>query len=622
MPCGVRIARWKAAAVKAAGLQAPPRQSASKELTERRAFNRVLPVPPENGVGDVSISYLFESKGIQKYIFDSGRLADLVGASDLIAGLTRSDHDDLLEAVLDATGAKVEEARRAGGCVCLVAGDKPTLDRVRALWRLAVGLRVPGMPFTDCAPCADPNPLQAARATYSQQPGLRENEAAFLLPAGGPLTEFNPRTGRPAVARLRLGEDKLPVDAVAQAQRKRGAELATVGALDRLARAFLPEEDVIAEGYRFPRHFELTEASKTNPAFPFGALEDGAAPVDRRVAVVHADISGLGLLFRRITAAARDIGDVYAVAQAIENAVCRAARKASEDNLLPFSAEPGDRGYKELFGPKNQANPPDVKVVPARPIVLGGDDITVLARADLAVGFAEALLLGIERETAAAFKNLEVPDVPSHGLSACAGVAIVGAGHPFLAAHEMAEGLCHHAKKTAKAGGSMPYPSYLAFAVITSTVEEDFTSYRDREQFTRDPVPVDNGSLPERIPLNEGPYRVAEVAMPGPDLCNLRQLAEALAEGTGNGKLIAALGSLHSDRSASLRAWKRYWKVLGDDEEAERKVRAALDQCLAQETAEDATETLHSLIASLSYLNDALELIDIGAVKAVGAGEG
>ena len=123
--------------------------------------------------------------------------------------------------------------------------------------------------------------------------------------------------------------------------RARGAELANSEDVDRLARSFLPVDDTVAANYLFPRHFEPREATRSNPAFPFGAGSTRDGPVDARVAIVHADISGLGQLFRKISLEANSVEDVRSVAEAIEGAVGRAARRASEACLLPFAAAPG-----------------------------------------------------------------------------------------------------------------------------------------------------------------------------------------------------------------------------------------------------------------------------------------
>jgi len=538
-----------------------------------------------------SFAYLFEAKGIQKYILDSGRLADLIGASDLLADLCTSQEDDLLAEILQAVGnPECKFSRRAGGSFCIHSKDKQVLEQLRALWRLAVGIRMPGLPFTDCAPVqagGEPDELAAA---YAAQPGLRENDAAFLPPTGGPMTAFNPRTGRAATGedRARGGECVL-TDALTGPQRSWGKELASAEEADRLARAFLPEHG--GETYIFPRHFETQDANLHNPAFPFGTSSD------HRVAVVHADISGLGQVFRAVTAGS-NAATVRAVASAIETAIVRAARKAAGAFVLPFSAKPSDPGFEMLFG-KDPA-PDDRQVVPARPVVLGGDDITIIVRADLAVALTEALLKGIEEETALAFREMLQTQpgmsLPAQ-LSACAGVAVVASGHPFLAAHRMAEDMCGLSKKIAKAGRDRDFPSCLSFAVISSTIDESFGDYRSREQMTAD-----------GLALNAKTYLVTGDPV-APSLATLRELARAIDQAPGHGKLISALGRRHEDKAAAELLWQRYRDVLGKDREACEGVRTALGRFFEAGSDE---ESWPELDAALPFLNDALELVDLG----------
>ena len=557
-----------------------------------------------------SYAWLFGAKSIQRYILDSGRLADLIGASDLVAGLCSSDGNDLLKDVLQAAEAgDVTVSRRAGAALCLHADKSEKLNRVRALWRLAVGMRVPGLPFTDTAPVKGADEGAALRQAYCSQPGLRENDAAFLPPFGGPMTAFNPRTGRVAHECERVHGETRYRDAVTSVQGRRAALLARQDGPDRLVRSFLPETEEGKEThgptYLFPRHFKPEEASTRNPAFPFG----GSA--DRRIAIIHADISGLGQIFRSITTNAASADEVFAAANAIEAAIIRATRAASEACLLPFAAKAGDEGFEDLFG--GDAAPEDAAVVPARPVVLGGDDITILIRADLALSFTQTLLLGIEAETKAEFEDLrsrgDVPEgLPKHGLTACAGLAVVSAGHPFLAAQRMAEGLCSQAKQVAKKDRGAPYPAFLSFAVITSTIEEDFrTSYRPREQ-----AMADGKGKP--CWLNSDAYKVSkgnEVA--GVALDDLLSLARALTGASGHGKLLSALGERFGNRQAAALYWERYKEVLSEDESACRAVKEALARCVGPGGEDEAGWP--SLDKALPVLNDALEVMDFGGAS-------
>lgn len=556
----------------------------------------------------MSFCYLFEAKSIQKYILEAGRLADLIGASDLIAELALSGGGDLLHEVLLAsenTDLETSFARRAGGSFCVLSDDPAKLGRLRALWRLVIMQMAPGLQFSDIDLVSGDSEMEAIRAAYANLTGIRENSAAMLLPAGGPMTAFNPRSGRLAVHHRTKGGDDVWYDSVTLPQRTHGKYLIEkaeeYGTTDRLATMFQPKD---ADGsYLFPRHFETGEATLKNPAFPFGKrdAETGSAG-DSRVAVIHADVSGLGQFYRKVTNLATSAKDVFDVATEIETAITRAAQKASENCLLPFAAENGDKGFAELFGPKCKTPPKDKKIVPARPVLLGGDDITIITRADLAIRFTQELLIGIENETAAAFAKMSLPDDMKHGLTACAGIAIVGSGHPFLIAQSMAEGMCKIAKRVAKAGAS-PYPAMIEFAVITSTVDEDFADdYRKREQMTFDGAK-----------LFGGPYLIGSGTENATRLDDLLALATAISDAEGYGKLIEALGLRHEGQRTAGIVWKRFWKVLDGDQEKSKAVRTALAACMVNDAVTE-PDFLPCLDAALPILSDALELADIGAI--------
>ena len=552
--------------------------------------------------------YLFESKGIQKYILDSGRLKDLIGASDLVASISRSNKGDLISDVLSISPVgDVRFSRRSGGSFCMHSDNREDLDRFRALWRLAVGLIAPGMPYTDCDPVAADGFNDALDKAYSSQSGIRENSPAFLPPTGGPMTLFNPRTGRIAIDKDRRGDTVVYLDAITKAQVDREKALT-----DILAQSFLPT-DGTNEEYRFPRHFEIIDANRTNPAFPFGVSSPSRQwQADRRVAVVHADISGLGQIFRKIAAQAGDPEELFEVASKIEESIMVSARQASVDQVLPFSAKPGDRGHEVLFGLKTD-NCPQVSIPPIRPVVLGGDDITVIVRADLAIGFTEALLGNIEKETSRVFGEMNRKDVPKEGLTACAGVAIVSPGHPFLAAQNMAEGMCQYAKKSAKKDGKAPYPypSLMSFSVITSTVDEAFVAdYREREHR----APENPDLLAKPLYLSAGPYGVGSHAEGHCGLDDLLRLTRILKDISGHGKLYESLYLRHDGPDAASRVWNRFLEVVSETEDL-RKELISISRFSEVGVCVSDNKSWPEMDAALPFVSDALELIDIGAAQ-------
>ena len=558
-------------------------------------------------------AWLFECKGIQRYIFGSGRLRQVIGASDLIAGIARSDGEDVLEPVLAAAGVKEPRmSRRAGASFCAHGNSPQELARLRRLWRIVVGVSYPGLEFSDIEPVKAETDLEAAELAYSRLTAVRENSTAFLPPTGHPFTVTNPRTGLIAIDRPRQDASRY-LDAVGAPAHRRGEALSGDASLDRLAAAFLPPSSPVpgegaeaAPPLRFPRHFDPEDATAGNPSFPFTGN-------DRRIGVIHADLSGLGQVFQSLMRSAGSSRDIFEVAKAIERAIVNAARAACDGVLLPRAIDPSrdPKRFGCLLGKHGRSagkNP--MRIVPARPVLLGGDDLTIIVRADLAIAFSEWFLQEVESQTACEFRNLEerFPDLPER-LSACAGIAIVSAGHPFTAAERLAEGLCDSAKTRAKADpAEVPYPSWLDFAVVTSTIDESLASWRDREQTI-----AADGTTRQPLSIAAGPRRVQQAGATGggDSLRSLLDLAKALNAAPGRGKLLEALGLRHESKDAADEAWNRFWEVLSDNPDARKELRHVLATCTPGDTGSgDDPPDIDRCIAVVS---DALELLDIGA---------
>ena len=91
--------------------------------------------------------------------------------------------------------------------------------------------------------------------------------------------------------------------------------------------------------------------------------------------------------------------------------------------------------------------------MPARPLVLGGDDLSLLIRADLALPFAVAFMQKFEELSALKLRDMAMGRNWGKLTSAC-GIAFVKSTFPFTEAHRLAEHLCREAKRAIKAEAS------------------------------------------------------------------------------------------------------------------------------------------------------------------------
>lgn len=463
-----------------------------------------------------NFAYMFEAKGIQRYIFASGKLRDVVGASDLVAGLASSDGVDKIGKFAGA----MDFSRRAGGAFCVNNEDRQALVELRVKWRHYMVRKLPGLEFVDViASVESENQLDAMRACFREAGGIRSNYPAQVPGYGRPISKLAPLTGRPAVAELRYGkDDKVLVDAIGWPQRVH----ANKNRLDSIAKRFVED----AQNFKFPRNYDEGDEAEAdradNPLFPFEG-------VDKRIAVIHADLSGLGELFRNMGKSFTKAVENFDLAKDIENAITRAAQDAVACKILPYANEK--------------------KVLPARPVLLGGDDITIIVRADLAIPFTIQLL-----------KNIETHCEPigkaegQKALSACAGIAIVGKGTPFLTAYALADDLCRHAKSVAKSElvefeGRKGYASAYSFHVYQHTAHDGYEG-----------TIAANETDADDKALSANPYLVGHRSPI--EALDLEALAQKLVNVEGGHNRVREIKSLISDNIELARAaWERWWEV-------------------------------------------------------------
>ena len=185
----------------------------------------------------------------------------------------------------------------------------------------------------------------------------------------------------------------------------------------------------------------------------------GGASALSKVAVIHIDGNGVGAVMQHLgTAMSRVSADdfleavgcepndddalrrfVLAVNTRLEQAVTKAFADAWQDVALWAKA---DADSSDL----------DFTVVPVVPVILGGDDVTVLTSGDYALPFAAAYLEHYEANTEGDPLLRHLGREEGTGpMTAAAGVAVVRRNFPFHIAYDLAERLVGRAKELGKA---------------------------------------------------------------------------------------------------------------------------------------------------------------------------
>lgn len=220
-----------------------------------------------------------------------------------------------------------------------------------------------------------------------------------------------------------------------------------------------------AESVRFPRSVQELEDR-------FEGLEWSA--------VVHADGNGIGQImldFHKLAdARTADRNRVYV------DKIRRFSLAIEESTEAAFLHAAAAAGFKRTK---------KSDVVPLVPLVLGGDDLTVICDGSRAVQFARAYLDAYESETAKTDRyGGIIPEIAGKALgasrlSSCAGVAVVKPHFPFFTAYRLAEGLLRSAKtvkqKVRHAAGDASHPcSALDFHVLFDASVVDLDDIRGR----------------------------------------------------------------------------------------------------------------------------------------------
>lgn len=200
----------------------------------------------------------------------------------------------------------------------------------------------------------------------------------------------------------------------------------------------------------------------------FEELADG-----KYLAVIHADGNGVGAAAKRAGDGEKDALKSEAKRAALFHRNRVLLRHALVEAIRSTADKPvcANRRIDKDGKPRDT----DRDVSPFLPLMLGGDDLLVACRADLAMPFVEALCKALHEEQEKQAKPKQ-QDFLTLGI----GVAIASYSMPFHQLHAVAEACASSAKRKVR-GEASPY-SVVDWAVYTASwAEKDFAEIRRRD---------------------------------------------------------------------------------------------------------------------------------------------
>lgn len=459
------------------------------------------------------MSYLYGAsiQGIQDFIFETNKLKEIVGASDLIErfcswgyilGFSEKHHFTIKESNV---------LRNAGGNIRIVFDDMTDLEQMVKFFPQYVMSMAYGITISQAVVEYSEDRYIADVKELEQKLKHDRNQASIPLDSKFALMKQVSRTGKPAAK-----EKNNEYFDTASWQKSSNAEESKVSIL--LEKLNL--QDIFE---KFPSKMEKISNSKN------------------KVAVIHADGNKMGLMLQQINEdltgkSSKEIQNIFKIFSA---QITKATNNAVE------------KAFSESFTKDNDT-------IPFRPIVVGGDDVTVICSAENALDFTEKYLRAFEENTEKLFAESNLSQY-ANKLTACAGIVYCNEKFPFHYAVGLAEKLCDFSKDTSERKASC-----LAFHNVQSSYFTDYKSYVKNELSTKD-----------NISLQYAPYYVDKYE-DKPTIDALKSLFEVFnAEEMPTGKFRAWLNELHKNKEYAALNLERIEAVL--DSQIKSKLKSALE---------------------------------------------
>lgn len=385
-------------------------------------------------------------QGIQSFIFQTNKLKEIVGGSELVEEICT----DMFYEFINSNESDENIIVSAAGNIKYI-GNEEVCKKLMREFPMYVLKKAPGVTVSQAIVKIEDNaPLSELITKLEEKLKVERNKAMMPLEIGFMGLERARRTGGVAVEikddrkgrKLSFCEStKIKDSAVDTKSKDYGASSHTKLFKKISGLSEKPEEITL----------EIEEMCKGHK--------------NSWIAVVHADGNGLGNILRVMGEKLKDKD--FNTSKSAFRKFSLALDKATQDA--------SQAAFWKVFS-KSEAFTSEGKQ-PIRPIICGGDDLTFIIRADLALEFTEYFLREFEVKTEEEFnvlKDFGINDFKD-GITACAGIAFVKESYPLHYALNLSEALCKDAKKKVKENVEKRDNGIPESALAFYKVQESFT---------------------------------------------------------------------------------------------------------------------------------------------------
>lgn len=400
------------------------------------------------------MKYLYGAavQGIQSFIFQTNKLQEIVGASELVERICT---DLFKENVRNFK--EINLIVSAAGNIKYIFENEADCQDLAMKYPKIVMEKVPGITISQAVVEADiENPVDELEKRLR----IQRNKAISITDGVGLMvTETARKTGG-------VGVDYIENEAIDKAQKLKRQEV------DIANRKLVTK--ILGSSRKFENSFpfDINKMVKDEHLMNW-------------IAVVHVDGNNLG-------------NKIMKLGQHIKGTSAMKAYKEFSELLDKSTTAAAKDAFHQTIKKVVENN--GLSIIPFRPVILGGDDFTGIIRGDLALEFTESFLQNFEQYSKENFKtyghDFGLSENPfESGLTACAGIAYIKASYPFHYGVSLAESLCQEAKKHSKQTNKEHSPSSLMFHKVQSSFVNEFADIIESELKAKN-----------NIYFNYGPY--------------------------------------------------------------------------------------------------------------------
>lgn len=434
---------------------------------------------------------LLDTRSIQKYVFSCNKLQTNAGASFIVDDIFKhkmiavlkeeglkqpdsnskqKDKDSSTEKspikMLDDDSIECEVAYIGGGnmLILLRLQDDPNLEKtlekgkeIVGKWSKELLLKAPGLKTGAAIGTLDlatERFQESLDALYKQ---LKENQNTILPQVDLPYTGFTlecDTSGKTADVIDYTEEESRWISSEVKAK-KTAFKYAT----EQLSKKY---EDILGEkiGEKVVPKYEFVKE------FDSLGYKDG----ESYICVVHIDGNNMGVKFGKC----RTMQERKELSAKVANIVKDSFRKVLSSIVREYDS------YKDFLD--LTLSDSGKKILPIRPIIIGGDDVTFVCPGRVGIVYAKRFIEAVnsyelldDKQYKYMCKDMDKNTTLNQKMSCCGGIAIVPAKYPFFRAYELAEQLCSKAKEKSRQTDN----SLIDFAILHGDMYSSIDQLRE-----------------------------------------------------------------------------------------------------------------------------------------------